>query len=577
MILALIIIFTVIANGKKTSLRTVWIVYIFCGFVWSSGEFMITLYYANYNWISSHNLLFLINPINFYKILSMNTESSIWLLFSLIYSYKTLTSTEKKLYKYKWLIFVPGLINCVLLAKNEYHRLVYYWVNENGKWLVYFGLASHINTIINLFFHLIGAAILLRHVRNTYPFNRKQWLIILFSGLIPNLICSIYFLTPLYQKYNNFDIIPSSFFLNLLLYNLAIFKYRFLNITPVAFPKMADELKESILIIDADGIIVYFNRAFKENFSDKCKILLDDDVTCLTTYLRNNSDNGNDAEKTISAIESLSYDKINGELHLCTYNKHFTVNIQPLFVKKDFIGNIITFYDISDYKKLLVEIENKNCDLQLANNQLRENASAVEKLAIVRERNRLAGDVHDSVGHTMAVLISLIGVCSIACEKDTETVKQKLNEMMDVAIKGHKELKESVQGIIPEDQMNYGIVQGLYSLIKDFEKTGVVVDFSVYGYESSQFIFHRSTIYRICQEALTNSLRHGKASYVGIILRFSEVLISLYIIDDGFGCKVIKKNTGLSSMEKRVYELGGRINFGSDGEKGFSIYAEFPL
>lgn len=570
-------ILIVIINGKKTSLRTIWIVYIFCGFIWSSGELMITLYYTNYNWFSSHNLLFLINPINFYKILSMNTEPSIWLLFSLIYSYKTLSPTEKKLYKYKWLIFVPGLINYLLLIRNEYHGLVYYWVNENGKWLVYFGLASRINIIINLAFHLISAAILLRHVKHTHPFNRRQWLIILFTGLIPNLTCSIYFLTPLYQKYSNFDIIPFSLLLNLLIYYLVIFKYKFLNIIPIAFPKMADELKESILIIDADGIIVYFNHAFKENFSDKCKILLDDDVTCLTTYLRNNSINDYESEKTISAIESLSHDKINGEIYLYTDNRHFTVNIQPLYVKKDFIGNIITFYDVSDYKKLLAELENKNIDLQLANNQLKENASAVEKLAITRERNRLAGDVHDSVGHTMAVLISLIGVCSIACEKDIKTVKQKLNEMMEVAIKGHKELKESVQKIISEDHMNSGIVQSISSLIKDFEKTGVVVDFSVDGYERSQFIFHRSTIYRICQEALTNSLRHGKASYVGIILRFSEVLISLYIIDDGLGCKVIKKNTGLSNMEKRVSDLGGRITFGSDGEKGFSICAEFPL
>jgi signal transduction histidine kinase len=88
---------------------------------------------------------------------------------------------------------------------------------------------------------------------------------------------------------------------------------------------------------------------------------------------------------------------------------------------------------------------------------------------------------------------------------------------------------------------------------------------------------YKNTIYRICQEALTNSLRHGKATNVSIILRLSDDMISLYIIDDGVGCKNIKKSIGLSNMENRVMELGGKISFGSDGEKGFNINVDFPL
>jgi signal transduction histidine kinase len=110
-------------------------------------------------------------------------------------------------------------------------------------------------------------------------------------------------------------------------------------------------------------------------------------------------------------------------------------------MKKDYIGKIITLYNITEYKKLVIEVETKNHELKLANIQLKEHANAVKELAVARERNRLAGDVHDSVGHTMTVLISLIGVCSIACDKDIGTVKQKLNEMMDAALKGHSQLK----------------------------------------------------------------------------------------------------------------------------------------
>lgn len=216
-------------------------------------------------------------------------------------------------------------------------------------------------------------------------------------------------------------------------------------------------------------------------------------------------------------------------------------------------------------------------ELESANGQLKEYNATVEELAVTRERNRLAGEVHDSVGHTMTVLISLIGVSALACDqKDMGMVKQKLDEMMNIALKGHQELKRSVQGIKLETQSSSGMIQGLVSLVKDFEKTGVQVDLSMDGSESPSASVHSATVYRICQEALTNSLRHGKASHVNIVLRFSEEKISLYIFDNGIGCKEIKKNVGLQSMETRVREAGGKISFGSDGEQGFNISVELP-
>ncbi len=64
---------------------------------------------------------------------------------------------------------------------------------------------------------------------------------------------------------------------------------------------------------------------------------------------------------------------------------------------------------------------------------------------------------------------------------------------------------------------------------------------------------------------------------MSIILHFLTQKISLYIFDDGVGCKEIKKNMGLQSMESRVVEAGGKITFGSDGEKGFNINVDLPL
>ncbi|TCL70734.1 histidine kinase/DNA gyrase B/HSP90-like ATPase [Hydrogenispora ethanolica] len=68
-------------------------------------------------------------------------------------------------------------------------------------------------------------------------------------------------------------------------------------------------------------------------------------------------------------------------------------------------------------------------------------------------------------------------------------------------------------------------------------------------------------LYKICQEALTNAVRHGEARNVTIILKEAGRLIRLIIIDDGHGCREIKKGAGLSGMEQRVKTLNGEILF----------------
>lgn len=84
-------------------------------------------------------------------------------------------------------------------------------------------------------------------------------------------------------------------------------------------------------------------------------------------------------------------------------------------------------------------------------------------------------------------------------------------------------------------------------------------------------------IYRICQEAMTNSLRHGKAKNMKIVLASTDGAINLLIEDDGMGCGEIKKGWGLTGMEERVAELKGKIEYGLGRERGFRINIEIPL
>ena len=83
-------------------------------------------------------------------------------------------------------------------------------------------------------------------------------------------------------------------------------------------------------------------------------------------------------------------------------------------------------------------------------------------------------------------------------------------------------------------------------------------------------------IYRLCQEAVTNAIKHGKASSIYTILRFQSQQLEVYTIDNGKGCSHITKSFGLNGIEERIQSLLGRVAFISDGEKGFTIHAVLP-
>lgn len=230
------------------------------------------------------------------------------------------------------------------------------------------------------------------------------------------------------------------------------------------------------------------------------------------------------------------------------------------------------------------ELMVKNNELAILNQQLKEHASTIEELAIVKERNRVAREVHDTLGHTLTLLIMLIKVSRIKFEDDPGESKDKLSQAVEIAQEGLEELRRSIMGLMPENAGNNNIIHSLESLIEGAQKSGLEVDFSVNGEEHyyknmsirSSFPFN-DCIYKTCQEAITNSLRHGNATKIGIILRFTAEKLMIFIIDNGKGCQNIRKGFGLKGMEGRVQSLNGHIIYGSDGEKGFNIHIEIPI
>ena len=121
------------------------------------------------------------------------------------------------------------------------------------------------------------------------------------------------------------------------------------------------------------------------------------------------------------------------------------------------------------------------------------------------------------------------------------------------------------------------IINDLKKIADDICFAGHDLTLTIQG-ESSELPHQISeAVIRLCQEAVTNAIRHGKAEKINIILRFSVNQLEIYILDNGIGCSDIKKGFGLLGMEERIVsDLKGVLNFGSL-EGGFTIRAVIPL
>lgn len=499
-----------------------------------------------------------------------------WLMFSLNYVEWKLSKNKKVIL----LLAAPSVCFFIVAVTNNYHHLfmkdfspgIFYWMHV----LIKYGY------IITGFFVLVKYAI-----KQNGP-ELKRTVLLMISYCLPfvSSIINEYRLEILHIKpiLGYYDPAPIGFFIGTVFITLIIHKYRFLNIKTIALNKIVDNLKQAIIIVDHFNKVVGMNRSFIDVFLSARQIKHDVNIVFLNKFFENSMDNHQEIHEIVRIINSNSQESFQGELKLVKPDlRYYDLVIYPILGNGKVLGRIISFDDITKIKRVMAELEKKNDDLSGLNNelvskneQLRDYAVAVEELAVIKERNRFSRDVHDTLGHTMTVLITQLQVIGIICDQEPNKVKGIIREILNTAKDGLNELRRSISGLRPGKLNGNNLDEAINKLITDFGATGMKIDFLVNGECNNMNSEYYHVIFRICQEALTNSLRHGKAKHVDIVLNYIDGRVKVLIKDDGCGCIKINKGFGLTGMEERVINLGGIIHYGSDGEKGFNIFFELP-
>ena len=214
--------------------------------------------------------------------------------------------------------------------------------------------------------------------------------------------------------------------------------------------------------------------------------------------------------------------------------------------------------------------------LEEANQRLRAYAIEVEQMAETRERNRLAREIHDTLGHALTGIAAGLDACLMTLEVAPDITKRQLNKIRDAAIKGITDVRRSVKKLRPDDLERLPFQEALKEMTRNYsESSGMEITFDIFSWSEHLRQDQEDVIYRVLQESITNAKRHGHATRVKITIGGNENYLLIVIADNGRGCDDVKAGFGLKHMRERLELLHGTIHYWSD--EGFIVEAMIPL
>jgi signal transduction histidine kinase len=217
--------------------------------------------------------------------------------------------------------------------------------------------------------------------------------------------------------------------------------------------------------------------------------------------------------------------------------------------------------------------------LQQANDQLRRYALRIEDVATLQERNRIAREIHDSLGHSLTAFNLHVEAALRLFNSDPDEAKELLVEAKQLGSNALQSVRESVGTLRSNPLQGKSLTAAIGQLTEDFARsTGITPDVSIQTplpLPDEQAV----ALYRIIQEALTNITKYAQATAVSIRLTHDAAQTQLQITDDGrgFDPQQTTSGFGLQGMQERTSVIGGEFQLVSAIGRGCTIRVMVPL
>ncbi len=324
------ILFTVLKKQKKGQIKKIFLNLLLFMFIWTLCLILQILFQKTN-----------VDPLIFEMFASFGAQPLpfMFLLLALCFS-KTKIEAN---YKYLFLLIIP-IISTIMIFTNNYHHLFYevYSISLNETVT---GPYAIVHILYTYLIFAIALGILLKYSVKNAGFFSKQSLLIVFGALIPIVVNIL----------GTFNIIPMTvyvtpicFAFTMFFFALAIFKFNFLSITPIAMQRIVDRMSDGFLVINEDNVITDFNQTFLKTFN-----LSDDKVrnTNFLTLIKYTDFKQDDIDKMINILDNCKTDtgtyqfkkdfKIN--------DKYFNIEVNGIFSKNSFLGNLVLLKDVTQH------------------------------------------------------------------------------------------------------------------------------------------------------------------------------------------------------------------------------------
>ena len=391
--------------------------------------------------------LFRIDPMVFENFIYIGT---CFLPVSIFFTGSIFVNTKIKFKKAHLLLFIVPILSLIVLWTNSYHHLFYVFYSSSFTDTI-FGPYMYVHTLYSYSLLFIGIIRLLYFsIKNSGFFSKQSLLIILAlcCPLLINVLGGVLKVIPM-----TVFATPIAFSVSVLCLALAIFKFDFLKVTPIALQRVVDRMSDGYIIVNDENIVTDFNQTFLDLFSLKTSELRNININDLITKL------SSDSEKRHTFLDAINKTKSNDktikiERYFSQLNKYFNIEINSIKNKNTYLGTLILFKDITQHTMDMKTIKDN------------------QDMLIEKERLASLGQMIGGIAHNLKTpIMSIAG----AAEGLSDLIKEYDSSIEDpeVTAQDHHEIASDMSVWIEKIRTHLSYMSDVITAIK-----GQAVNFS---------------------------------------------------------------------------------------------------
>jgi signal transduction histidine kinase len=242
---------------------------------------------------------------------------------------------------------------------------------------------------------------------------------------------------------------------------------------------------------------------------------------------------------------------------------------------------------------LVKQLAQRNSELEQAHRQLAQSVAQEQELAVLRERTRLAREMHDTIGHALVLISVKLEAAQRLRERDPERCDRELESTKQIARETMTALRASIANLRSPELERERISEAISRTARELaQRTGLHVTCAIQADIDLLSEAIEETLWKVSQEALTNIEKHAHASNVQVRISRQDGQLLLHIHDDGIGLPQSvyqpekdgnlayngsNGHYGLRGILERVEAVGGHLTLHSKKEQGTTIEVDLPL